>query len=462
VRREKPINADLPAPEPPEAPPEPPRVEEPKAEKPKPEPEPPKVKEETKGPAPPPLPRRRRHLSLTPFVLLALVLIAIGFIVAAVLGGGGGPKEESGAAPAPAAPSEAESAPESASAEALGYPAFATNNTTRVGGSDAAANAAAVALAVFPSTSAELRPPAVALVDEDDWAGAIAASVLIAPPVRAPLLYSADGEPPAPTAEALGALSPVGESSAEGASAFALGAVAAPVEGKVTRLPGGNPAAEAAAISALRDRLFGAGPRHFLIAPLQEPEFAMPAAAWAARSGDPVLFAEPERLPAPTRKALREHPGVPAYVLGPPSAISAAVIKEIARIADPVKRVSGPDPVANAIAFARYSAGDFGWNVDDPGHGFVLARSDSPLDAGAASALSASGTWGPLLLTDDAAKVPAELRSYFLDVKPGYTTNPTRAFYNHVWVIGDEEAIDVNQQAEVNELAELTKIGGGE
>jgi hypothetical protein len=67
-----------------------------------------------------------------------------------------------------------------------------------------------------------------------------------------------------------------------------------------------------------------------------------------------------------------------------------------------------------------------------------------------------------LLLTDSAASLPAELHSYFLDMKPGYTTNPTRAFYNHVWVIGDQEAIDVNQQAEVNELAELAKIGGGE
>ena len=28
-------------------------------------------------------------------------------------------------------------------------------------------------------------------------------------------------------------------------------------------------------------------------------------------------------------------------------------------------------------------------------------------------------------------------------------------------MIGDQEAIDVKQQAEVNELAELAKIGGG-
>ena len=54
------------------------------------------------------------------------------------------------------------------------------------------------------------------------------------------------------------------------------------------------------------------------------------------------------------------------------------------------------------------------------------------------------------------------MRGYLLDVKPGYTTDPTRAFYNRVWVIGDEGAIGVAQQAEVDELAELAKIGGDE
>ena len=65
-----------------------------------------------------------------------------------------------------------------------------------------------------------------------------------------------------------------------------------------------------------------------------------------------------------------------------------------------------------------------------------------------------------MLLTDAADTLPSDFASYFLDVKPGYTTDPTRAFYNHVWMIGDQEAIDVSQQAEVNELAELAKIGG--
>ena len=58
---------------------------------------------------------------------------------------------------------------------------------------------------------------------------------------------------------------------------------------------------------------------------------------------------------------------------------------------------AGADPVANAIAFARFSDGSFGWNVVDPGHGLVFATTQRPLDAAAAAPLSASGTYGPLL-----------------------------------------------------------------
>jgi hypothetical protein len=52
------------------------------------------------------------------------------------------------------------------------------------------------------------------------------------------------------------------------------------------------------------------------------------------------------------------------------------------------------------------------------------------------------------------------LRGYLLDVKPGYEEDPTRALYNHVWVIGDQEAITLGQQASIDQLVELTRIGG--
>jgi hypothetical protein len=389
-----------------------------------------------------------------------LVVLAIAFIVAAVLGGGSkeGAAPQGAAAP-PAGSESTTSSPVGETASELGYPAFATSNTTRVGGDSPATNAAGVALAVFPSTKPQLRPAAVAVSGEDDWPGAIAASVLMAGPVGAPLLLSSADGLSEPSADALGALDPQGNKGTRGSRAFAIGDVDTGGVENVRRIGSTSPAAGAAAIAGLRERLAGGPPEHIVVAPLRDPGFAMPAAAWAARSGDPVLFAERDALPKPTATLLRRHPDVPVYVLGPSSAISSAVVRRIARIGNRVRRVSGEDPVANAIALARYADGGFGWNVNDPGHGFVVARTDSPLDAAAAAPLSASGTWGPLLLTDSADTLPDALRGYLLDVKPGYTTDPTRAFYNHVWVIGDQEAIDVNQQAEIDNLAELAKIG---
>ena len=463
---DRPINADVPASDEPEV--TPPPAAEKEAEEPAPKPVAGRSPEPSPAKAPPPKPpkpkRPRRPIPGALKGIAALVLVAIVFIVAAVLGGSGGGQDDSDpAAPAPApVASEDKPAGDSAggSAEQLGYPSFATGNTTRVGGSDPATNAAGVALAVFPSTTPSQQPAAVTLVGEEDPADAIAAAVLMSAPVRAPLLVSAAAELPGPTAAALDVLDPQGDSSTGDAVAFAIGDIAIPDNsGKVTRIKAGSPAATAAAIAALRDRLFDAPPAHVLVAPAGDLSSALPAAAWAARSGDPVLFTEGEKLPQATVAALKRHPDVPVYVLGPSSAIPSQTLREIAKVAKVVRRVSGEDPVANAIAFARYADGGFGWNVNDPGHGFVLARADALLDAAVAAPLSASGTWGPLLLTDSAPALPAELREYFLDVKPGYTTNPTRAFYNHVWVIGDQEAIDVSQQAQVNELAELAKIG---
>jgi hypothetical protein len=403
--------------------------------------------------------RRRRPIPAALKAVAALVVVALVFIVAAIIGGG---SEDGGSIPgaAPVAePTAQPNAPQTQTSSDLGYPEFATNNTTRVGSADPAANAAAVALAVYPSVTADQRPSAVTLVDADDWQSAIAASVLMAAPVGAPLVISEADELPEPTSAALDALDPQGNKASGGAQAFAIGSAAAPNGLQTTRLKGTG-AAAAAEIAKLRDKLFGAPPRHILIASAAAAEFAMPAAAWAARSGDPVLYTAKDKLPTPTASTLRQHPHTPVYVLGPSSAISSEVVRQIGKIDKQVRRVSGEDSVANAIALARYSDGDFGWNINDPGHGFVIARSDSPLDAVAAAPLSASGTWGPLLLSDSADTLPPALRGYLLDVKPGYTTDPTRAFYNHVWVIGDQESIELRQQAEIDELAELAKIGG--
>lgn len=404
--------------------------------------------------------RQRKPIPAALKAVAGLFILAIVFIAAAILGGGGG---GDGGSETPAPVSEAPSSPRgepTPTADELGYPAFATANTTRVGGTDPASNAAGVALATFPSTKPSQQPQAVSLVDASDWRSAIAAAVLMAEPVGAPVLVSAADKVPEPTEQALASLDPQGSKATKGAQAFAVGGASAPSGLRARRVGSAGGTVAAGAIATLRDELFGGPPRHIVIAPAAEPAFAMPAAAWAARSGDPVLFADEDELPEPTATVLKRHPQAPVYVLGPSSAISSEVVRRIGEISRRVRRVSGEDPIANAIEFARYDDGGFGWNINDPGHGFVIARSEQPLDAAAAAPLSASGTWGPLLLTDSADTLPAALRGYLLDVKPGYTTDPTRAFYNHIWLIGDQDAISMSEQAEIDELAELAKIGG--
>src|ERR1700761_2238146 len=152
-----------------------------------------------------------------------------------------------------------------AASQGLGFPLLATKNTTRVDGTDPIADAAGVALAVYPSAAPGTHPPAVALAPTDDWQAALAASVLMAPPIRAPILLSGSGSLPTATSQALSQLAPTGAGAIRGA-----------------------------------------------------PPSAMPAAGGAAESGNPILFVNAGGIPGPTRQALATHQGGHIYVLGPP------------------------------------------------------------------------------------------------------------------------------------------------
>jgi hypothetical protein len=337
-----------------------------------------------------------------------------------------------------------------AAARLLGFPDFATQNTTRVGGSDPTADAAGVAQAVYPGGA---RPQAVALVDSHDWQGGIAAAVLMSPPLRAPTLLTDSGSVPAATSDALAQLKPTGSTAAGGAAAIRIGAAAKPGGVQSTALRGKGPAAEAAAIDELQSVAAGKPSADVVVVSDSAPTYAMPAAGWAALSGDPVLFVNRTGVPAATAAALKAHQGAHIYVLGPASVVPDKVFSALGRFGK-IARIAGPDPVSNAIAFARYRSGGFGWDITDPGHGLVFASAARPLDAAAAAPLSASGDYGPLLLMTG-ANVPGALRSYLLDIQPGYTTNPTRGVYSHGWLIGDHGAISLAAQAQIDSLLEI-------
>lgn len=354
-----------------------------------------------------------------------------------------------------------------------------TKNTSRLGGADPVADAAAVALAVHPGLTPATRPQAVVLVDRSRWPVALAAAALAAYPLQAPLLYSEGSALPEVSAQALATLRPTGAPALGGAQVLDVGTAAAPIGDRVrSPAPPGTPdggAGEsvyrlAAQLERLVATVHGGPPRQVIVVSATgPPALAMPAAGLAAETGAPILLVGAGGVPAPTRAALGALRRPTIYVVGPPAAVGHAVARALAHYG-PVRRIdaqtggvggaSGPgagdaDPVVNAIAVARFSDGSFGWGVDAPGHGLVFANATRPLDAPAAAPLSASGDYGPLLLLADPGAVPTALARYLTDIQPGAPEyQPVRGFYNHGWVIGDERAIAATTQAELDSLLE--------
>ncbi len=353
-------------------------------------------------------------------------------------------------------------------AQQLGFPTTATKNTTRVPGADPVADAAGVAIAVYPSASSGTHPTAVTLAPTDDWQAAIASSVLMSSPIRAPILLSEATSLPSATKDALTALAPTGAGSIRGAKVIRIGDVPTPTGVKTTAISGADPYKLAAAIDRFASAAAGKASSDVVIASGDDPQYAMPAAGWAAESGDPILFVSRSGIPQATRLALQSHQKPHIFALGPSSVIPDSILKQLGQYGT-VKRVGASDPVSNSIAFALYRdppclsnqacahvPGSFGWAMRSPGHGYTLINDKRTLDAAASAPLSASGSYGPQLLTDSATKLPTTVQNFFLDyATPGFTQEgPTAAVYNHGWMIGDESAISVGVQAQVDNLLE--------
>jgi hypothetical protein len=386
---------------------------------------------------------------------LAVLLLVLAVAGCGGGGNGGGGDKGGGSQPALGASGDEE---QSGDAPPLGFPIFATKNTTRVAGADPIADAAGVARAVYPARTDESSPKAIVIVDRDDWRAAISAAQLMARPLRAPMIFSSGGKLPAASEEALQELAPSGASQLDGAQVIRIGdAAARPDKRKIKDVAGASSTSLAAGIDKLQTQVAGDASSAVLVAPADSPAYALPAAGWAARSGDPVLWTPKDALPPETKAAIKAHPKARIYVLGPPDAISEAVVKELSKLGK-TTRISGPDPVQNAIAFARFSDGRFGWNVVDPGHGLVFANESRTLDAPASAALSGSGQYGPLLLLQEAGALPEPVQEYLLDIQPGYDKDPVRGVYNHGWLMGDESAISGDVQSRIDALLEIQPV----
>ena len=99
----------------------------------------------------------------------------------------------------------------------------------------------------------------------------------------------------------------------------------------------------ARAIDAFVSAARGSTSERVLVVSADDPAFAMPAAAWAAKSGDTILFTHKDSLPAETIAAIKDHTRPRIYVLGPSTIIKPKVTAELRKLG-PVMRMGGPDP----------------------------------------------------------------------------------------------------------------------
>jgi hypothetical protein len=343
---------------------------------------------------------------------------------------------------------------------------LSTKNTTRLGGSGSAIDAAAVAIAAYPGLTAATRPRTVALVDDRDWPATLAASVLAGSPLHAPLLYSEGSTLPQSSIRALNTLRPTGIVSRAGTPGIAsradtqvirIDTGATPAGYRTRSLAASDPAVLAVALERFVSALRGRAPRQLIVTAADAPPaMTMPAAGLSAGTGAPILFVERNSIPAATRNEFVRLGQTSIYIVGPDSVVSEAVASELDSYGT-VTRIAGATAVSNAIAVARFTDGSFGWGVEEPGHGLVFANARRPLDGPAAAVLADVGDYAPLLLLESPYSVPRALARYLSDLQPGSPpSGPVHGVYNHGWLIGDEQAISPTTQARLDSMLEVS------
>jgi hypothetical protein len=234
----------------------------------------------------------------------------------------------------------------------------------------------------------------VTLAPTNNWQAALASAVLTAQPIGGPILLS-DSSSLAPiTASTLRSLAPGGSGAVGGAQVIRVGDVPRLSGVRSAAIPGSGPFELAAKIDQFATAAAGKPSADVVVASADAPQYAMPAAGWAAESGDPILFVTGSGVPTATKQALLSHQRPHIYVLGPASVIPDSVLGQLSKLGT-VKRVGAPGPAANSVAFTAYRdppcpfgqpcvhvPGSFGWALRSPGHGYILstrrARSTRP------------------------------------------------------------------------------------
>ena len=327
---------------------------------------------------------------------------------------------------------------EEAAASDLGFPAFATKNTTRVGSADAVATRPPRRRPCIPSRDEDTRPSAVTLVDSTDWRVAVSAAQLMAAPLRAPVLYTRRRR---------------------AAAGDRAGARAArPDRRRAGRRRAGDPRRPGGRARGLQDddrrrrrlRRAGAGDRP------------------APDRGGRQAVARPSSWRPPSSRASRCRPrrGRPSRATpccgsratrsrrprAPPSPRTSAR-RSTSSARSPRSRRACSSSSASSARRAAWAA-TTRWRTRSPSRasrtGASAGTSSTPATGSCSRAPSGRSTRrprrrsrhrGPTARCCSSPRgnaLPAPVQDFLLDIQPGYDQDPVRGVYNHGWMVGDE------------------------
>lgn len=342
-----------------------------------------------------------------------------------------------------------------------------TKNTTRLNANTPEELSIMTSQTVWPATHRQNRPGAVILVSGDSWQTVLAAADLIHHPNNGPMLITDHDKISDNIRKEIKRLNPTGAS--DGTQIMAIGNIDKKAlqkldSYKVKQLKGNNPAELAKEIDK---EYAGAGdeyPKSVIIGSSENDAelYTLPAVNWIAHMPEPILYVDKSGIPEETAQALKKRNGkANIYILGPETAVSKKTEKALKEYGT-VKRISGSNPVANSIAFAKYKdkSTNFGWGITAPGHGLSFASTETPDLALAGAPFSHLGKHAPLLVLKN-GQADRSIYSFLSDIQPSFQNDPQDGPYNHAFILGTENEISFQTQGILDDILEIKSAEGG-
>jgi hypothetical protein len=371
-------------------------------------------------------------------------------------------------------------------------PTIATKTTTRLYGANAFEQAISITQHIWPAALPEDapnlvpdRPRALTLVTPDDPLTAITATPLIHFPDDAPVLYVTSSGIPDNTLNEIKRLGPSGIARYNNVEAFLVGGAAnSGVEAQLKSIGLKYVTVTAGSVPDLAnkvDQLYGSienpdggvpvmdnGMADVVIGSTDAYQYLLPATHWVSHMATGLFWVTKTSVPQATIDALKRRNGqARIYLFGGPDQISSAVANKLGQYGS-VIRVTNDDYVAynapptdtpedTAIAFSKMwdSAGEMGWKITGPGHGFTLVNINDWPAAVASAPLSHLGFHAPLLFTNSATTLPANVDAYFKSVEPTFLTTPADGPYNMTYTLGSWDKISWAQELQVEYDSEM-------